>query len=95
LDVWRGNSICRFSYLPEVNNIGRAYNACLQILQVRFQSGSISFFSVFSCICTAGTRKNGLSAGRRKVDFLQTKRDANSKYKNWTMLKPYKIIGSF
>ena len=31
----------------DVNKFGRTYNACLQILQARFQSGSILFFLRF------------------------------------------------
>ena len=46
-----------------LHNLGRAYNACLQILQARFQAGSIPFFLV----PTVDRQKNG-----QKTEYYRT-----------------------
>ena len=51
----------------DVNKFGRTYNACLQILQARFQSGSIPFFLRFFVY---------LLQAQEKMDFMFFYQDA-------------------
>ena len=46
----------------DINKFGRNYNACLQILQARFQSGSIPFFLRFFFVY--------LLQAQEKMDFM-------------------------